>query len=388
MKRILILSFSLIMRDPRINRQIYFLTGKGALTVCGWGEYSKEGVEFIQADDYRPGFFGKLFCMTMLFFHFDKVFYWGMKRHRETYRRLRDLKCDIIIANDLDAMPIAIKLAKVNNAKLVADMHEYFPGHSCGFIFNTFFKGYNMRMCKRMLPLANSCITVSEGIANQYREDVLCNFTVVNNAPKYEMDLKPKICDENCIKILYHGVANSDRKILEMIEVAKGLHEHFLLELVLVSNENDAYMKEIIEAVKTTSNKVKIQPPFSMFEIAKRVNKYDLGLNMLDADALNRQLAMPNKLFEWIQGRLGIVSFPTQEMTKIINKYSIGVVTDAFTISSMVDTINSLTCDDINKFKTNSDKLASKFNAEANKEIFNQAVFNKNITNRSNKHET
>lgn len=372
MKRILILSFSTIKRDPRVNRQISFLKDESDVTVCGWGEYSKAGVKFIQADDYRPGFFGKAYCMTMLGLHLDRAFYWGMKRHRETYRRLRELEFDIIVANDVDTLAIALKLAEKNNAKIIADLHEYFPGQSSDLIFDLFFKGYNMRMCKKFLPEFNKCMTVSDKIAELYTDDIGIKMEALTNATDYEGNLKPGKVDPRCIKLIHHGVANPDRKILELIEVLEGLEDRFVLTLVLVEADKE-YMEKIKSAVQK-SDRIELIPPYPMKDIAKNVNKYDLGICMLEPKALSKKLALPNKFFEWVQGRLGIISWPLPGMADLILENDIGVVSDEFDVSSMQTVINELQADDINRFKQNSCKVAEQMNAQANRDIFRKLV--------------
>ena len=373
-KRVLVLSLSPLERDPRVMRQIHFLKDECDLTVCGWGVSPSPEVEYICADDYRPGFLGKAFLLTMLALHIDYAFYWGFRRHRETLRRLDKLQCDIVVSNDLDALPISLKIARRCNARLIADLHEYFPGQSSGWMFSLLFAGHNLRMCKWLLPKVDICMTVCKGIADLYKEQTGVSVSVLTNAPEYE-NLVPSAVNPNHVRLVHHGVASPERKILELIEMMRGLEERFTLDLVLVADNDSAYMKQVTKSISGSGGRVRLLPPFSMQEIAKRVNEYDLGICMLETKALSKQFALPNKFFEWIQGRLGIVTWPLPEMKRLIELHKLGVVSSDFSIDSMQHAINSLTVEDIVLFKKNACSAAGLFNAEANRDLFRGYVF-------------
>ncbi len=375
MKKILILSFSQIKRDPRVMRQIHALQDDYQITVCGWGDAPELKLNFIAADDARPGFLGKVFCVLMLAFHFDVLFHWGFKRNRKTFRTLAQQPTyDLILSNDLDMLPIAAKLARKWSAKVIADLHEYFPGQSSGWMFDALFAGYNKRECARLMPLCYKCITVSEGIRQLYYQDIGVVCELIINAPNYvSQDPSPVRSDK--IRLVHHGVANPDRKILELIKVVKLLDERFALDLVLVESGDREYMNEVREAVASVGDQVKILLPFAMQEIAERLNEYDLGVCMLEVRSLSKKFALPNKLFEWIQGRLGVVAWPLPDMKSVIEQNGIGVVSDAFTVESLAKTLNSLDAVQITEFKNNAHIAAKTLNAAASTQQIRDCVF-------------
>jgi hypothetical protein len=85
---------------------------------------------------------------------------------------------------------------------------------------------------------------------------------------------------------------------------------------------------------------------------------------------------LPNKLFDFIQARLGIAIGPTPEMAEIVNHYENGVVADDFTPESLAAKMNELTHDDVIKFKLNSTRAAKDFNAEKNAIVMQGLVAN------------
>ena len=81
-------------------------------------------------------------------------------------------------------------------------------------------------------------------------------------------------------------------------------------------------------------------------------------------------MALPNKLFEFIQGRLAIAIWPSPEMARIVHEYKCGIVSEDFTIESIANRLNSLSVQDIMKFKQNSHTAADFLCAEKNREEF------------------
>lgn len=373
-KKILILSFSPIARDPRVMRQVDALESQYDLTVCGWGDAPKNSnIKFIQADKTRPSKLEVLVCLGFLLFSLDKLFYWSFMRHRRTLNSLKEGVYDLVLANDLDAIPIAVKVARQNNARLFFDLHEYFLGESEGVIYKLFFKKYNFRQCGIFLRQANLCVTVSDEIANKYQDQFGIRCGVIHNYPKYE-DLSPSPMDEKCIRLIHHGVADPARNIVGLIQLVKFLDNRFCLDLVLVGDRNSRYFREILRVAKEIPNRVRILDPFPMREISKRANEYDLGVYMLRGDAPNNNLALPNKLFEWVQARLGVVTWPLSGMKSMIESHGIGVTSNECTVQSMANTLNALTVEEIRNYKENSNMAAHKLNASISVEKTQEMV--------------
>jgi hypothetical protein len=84
----------------------------------------------------------------------------------------------------------------------------------------------------------------------------------------------------------------------------------------------------------------------------------------------NNKYALPNKLFEFIQGRLAICIAPSPEMVRIVKEFDLGVVAQDFSAESMGAAIKTLTTEKIDHFKARSAEHAYELSAERNRERF------------------
>jgi hypothetical protein len=108
--------------------------------------------------------------------------------------------------------------------------------------------------------------------------------------------------------------------------------------------------------------------------VVTAINKYDMGVFLLPPVNFNYANTLPNKLFDFIQARLGIAIGPTPEMAAIVNQYQNGVVSADFQPKSLAAKLNSLRVADIARFKNQSAVAAQVLNAEKNELIFNELL--------------
>ena len=88
----------------------------------------------------------------------------------------------------------------------------------------------------------------------------------------------------------------------------------------------------------------------------------------------NYENTLPNKLFDFIQARLGIAIGPTPEMAEIAHRFHVGVVSEDFTPESLAKKLNALTKTDIETFKKNAAIAAKELNAEINAVKINDLI--------------
>ncbi len=107
-----------------------------------------------------------------------------------------------------------------------------------------------------------------------------------------------------------------------------------------------------------------------MTDLPTFLNQFDIGLFLLEPTTFNYRHALPNKFFEFLQGRLGIAIGPTPEMAEIVHRTGTGIVASDFRPDSMVRALNALTAEDVNRFKQAAQAVAREYSAEVNREKF------------------
>ncbi len=378
MKRILILAFSDLNHDARVARQIDFLSERYLLTIACFDAPKTETNEIFYIKRIKPRplqkAIGSILLLSGLFEAAYKVIYDFPVLRKQLERR----NFDLIIANDIESLPLAFKIKKTE--KILFDAHEFAPRHfEDKLVWRIFFQRFNKYLCKRYLPMVDQMITVGSGLAKEYATHYPVKPIVVTNA-NYFANLSPTPVDGKKIRLIHHGAANPSRQLEIMIEMMEFLDNRFTLDLMLLTptianKKTRSYLSTLKDSIKNNS-RITIVPPVKSSGVVNFIHPYDIGVFLLPPINFNYANTLPNKLFDFIQARLAIAIGPTPEMANIVNTYKLGVVADDFTSLSLAKKINSLTTEEILFFKNQSDKCAKELSAEKNKIILNDLVQN------------
>lgn len=369
MKKIAIISLSDLSRDPRVFRQILAFKERYDLITAGLVPSEFEEIPFFKLHYYGERIYQRALPM-IISRKFDE-FYWNYSNFKELGYFLHKYKPDIIIANDIEMLPIALKYKA--NAKIIFDAHEYAPlEFEDSFLFNLFFKKYKTYLVKNYVPHVDKMITVSKGIADKYQKDTGVTPVVITNAPKYE-SIKPNVVNPKKIRLVHHGVAHPSRNIELHFKIMKYLNPSiYEFHFYLVSTD-EGYLKKIM-SLASISNNIFIHKPVQMNLLSNCISQYDMGVYLLMDNNFNNQYALPNKFFEFIQGRLAVIIGPSPEMASYVNEYSLGVVCPNFHPKNVAAAISELTPEKIMEYKNNSNSAAIILSFEENKKILNQIV--------------
>jgi len=358
-KNILIIKFSNLSRQPRVHRQIIFLKNLYNVFSAGFdrpGDLNKHRYFNIKIPISKYGLIDK-FCWNLPI----------LNKALASLGHLNKQNFDLIIAHDPFTLPISLILSRTNNAKVLLDAHEYTPREYEDIWIQKYFLSHIWNfLCKRYLRRADAIITVCDGLAKEYEKDFGVHCEVITNAPFYS-DLKPKPPDKNRIKIIYHGAAHPSRKTEDMILLMEHLDHRFYLDLMLIKN-SPRYFRKLFDLGRMHP-RISFLDPVPMLDIPEKTNGYDIGLFLLSPRSFSYRMALPNKLFEYIQARLAVAIWPSPEMAKIVDEYNCGIVSEDFTIESMAKKLNSLSTDDIVKYKMNSHIAAGHLCAEKNEKL-------------------
>lgn len=355
MKKVLILSFSNVANDPRVMRQVRLLEGIYELTVAGYGVAPVISGRFLSVEKPTTPVLKKLLWGGKLFAGAFDDYYWSLPQVRNASRSLQGVGADLIIANDLPALPLALALAG-GKVPVFFDAHEYSPGeYEDQWMWRLLFQRYVDDLCRRYLPRCAAMSTVCAGIANAYAERYNVQPFVVHNAPLLQPLSVGEVTDGR-IRLIHHGVASQVRRLEGMIEMMKSLDERFTLDFMLVESE-PRYLTSL-KILAARDARIRFLPPVSMPEICKALHAYDIGVFLLPPSSFNYRHALPNKFFEFVQARLGVAIGPSPEMKTLAGAHGFGVVSETFVPSDLGQALQRLTSDDVRRLKVAADRAA------------------------------
>jgi len=366
MKTILILAFSNLAVDPRVNRQIRFLRDTYRVIAVGLAHPKVEGVEFIPVTKKKRRYPSPLGVLQMLFHRYDD-WYWQQKHVIDAFNKLANVRADLILANDLQTLPLALKVAK--GARVVLDAHEYAPRQNEDVLsWRLLIQDYATYLCRKYIPQVHAMMTVCPGIAETYERDTGVKPLVMTSAPDYE-DLEPNVMSGNGrrIRLIHHGAAAPSRKIENMIRMMDDLDERFELNFMFVES-HPRYLRHLKRLAEKRSA-IRFLPPQPMHQLPRYLNQFDIGVYLLEPTNFNHLHSLPNKFFEFIQARLGVAIGPSPEMARIVREHDLGVISEDFSPKRLAQCLRHLDPKTINFYKSQSHKAAQILSAEKNKEL-------------------
>jgi hypothetical protein len=359
-KTLLIVSMTQTAKDVRIMRHINFLVNHFDVETIGYGDSPPNVVRHIKIPDgvkYLP------ISLNALFLHIMRLFGLSSQRIQAIQflkRTVETAHFDIALLNDVQTLPLLEHL----QCPTVVDMHEYAPLEmEDDWRFRIFLQSYYTWLCKKYLPLANAVTTVSNGLASEYQKTFGVECEIVLNARDYR-DLKVHEYKSSPLRLVHSGLAAKARRLEVMINSVANLND-FVLDMYLVSAPHQSRTLRKLKRLADQTNNIRVLDPVPSDTLPEVLNNYDLSLPYIAPANFSLEHCMPNKLFDSIQARIGIVSGPSPDMTDFCNRYKIGFATRRFSSEELRELLISLNASEVNSLKRASDVCASLVTAEA-----------------------
>jgi glycosyltransferase involved in cell wall biosynthesis len=266
---------------------------------------------------------------------FDKGPLFYLNLNLRIFFFLMSKRTSLIFSNDLDTLP-ACFLAYLFKPKtrIIYDTHELFTEVS-ELKERPVRRGIWLRMEKWIFPKLKTVITVNDSIAAIYNQKYKVPIHVVRNIPLpykgHENRFNSSsfgLRDDDFILIIQGSGLNKDRGIEESILSMKHCENCVLL---IVGDGDVIPDAKILVQKHKLSNQVKFISRRPYNELMKITQMANLGLLMDKAVNQNHELALPNKLFDYLHAGTPILSNRLKEIEKIIVKYDIGVIIDDVT---------------------------------------------------------
>lgn len=297
------------------------------------------------------------FLRFRVFSRFYFLRYWTIGRLIDFAKMQRFKDVDLIVANDINTLPLAVALAG-KKTKLVYDAHEY---HSEEQAERKFWVHYNRPLIKylysRYIFRTDMCLTVGENIAKRYELDYGRRFEVILNASPY-YDIKTIQVDQKKIKLIYSGLYGPNRNVDQIIYAMDQLPERFELHL-LVTNQQES-LKAII-ASSASKTRIFLHQAVALKEVVPYLSQFDIGVHLMAPLNYNNENALPNKYFQYIQARLVTVFGPLKEIKQLTEKHNTGFISPGFQAADLVDVLSKVTSEEIRAIKKNNEHNAKQF---------------------------
>jgi hypothetical protein len=384
-KHVLVICYSDLAQDARVLRQIGELVRAGYVVSTAANTPSNlENGTFtrIHLEEYRhlgtPVPIRKFFSLairarnsSLRTLGAHACAYWTGFR-KTSLRRLREVGADLIIANDIDTLPLALAL-KRPGTKVIFDAHEFSPLQGEGDRqWMASFHARNTYLCKRYMPMADHCFTVSPEIADRYLTLTSVKPSLLTNAPDF-VDQLPVIHENGPVELVHHGIATRQRETHKLALMMDALGPGYRMHFHLLGTQDPEYVRMVLGICSERRNIV-VHGPIAPTEISNTIAQYDIGVHRLPTHSTNHQLALPNKFFEFIQARLAVVISPSPSMAKIVHEEGIGAVASDHTIEGFILAIRTLDRDKINACKLRSHAIASTYSARGNMHLLRNVV--------------
>jgi hypothetical protein len=284
---------------------------------------------------------------------------------------------DLVVANDARALPLAFAVA--GSAPVLADMHEWAAEEQSRILaWRVLISPYMEHLCASFLPRTNAVTTVSQGLAKLYGQQYGTLAQVVRNAPEFQ-DIDPSVVDPKQIRLVHSGIADAERNIVGLIDAVHQLGQGFSLDLYLVDVPGgylDLIRKKIANLPRIT-----LHDPVPPETLPRILNRYDLGVFLYPISTLSHLHHLPNKFFDFVQARLGLVFSSAPEVDDYIQRFGLGLITQDWTADALVHALQNITADQIRRYKRSSHDAARALSYEPDRAVLKELVGNLLVLN-------
>ena len=253
-------------------------------------------------------------------------------------------KQDFLYANDLDTLPAAFLASKIKRKPLLYDNHELFT-EVPELINRPQIQKFWRTIEKWILPNLKEMITVNESIAKIFNDQYKINTNVVRNVPQ-------KLESLNALSRMELGLEAHQKMLIIQgsgLNVQRGIEEAVMAmaqidnAILFLVGDGDVIpnVKKLV-AQNALQDKVRFVSRLPYQELMRYTAAADLGLALDKPLSLNYQLALPNKVFDYIQGQTPILASPLIEIKQLIEKYDCGEILETVSPECIAKSINQL----------------------------------------------
>lgn len=240
--------------------------------------------------------------------------------------------------NDIDVAGAAVLLSRLRGGRLLYETHEFHVDQSAAH--PDWYKRLVLAVEGWVVRRSDGVIVVGEYIARaiqaQYQIDSLP--AVIKNCPPYEAVTKPPR-EDGPYKLLYHGVYQPKRG-LEYLILAMHQIEGAHLYLRGFGYWEEP-LRHLVEEEKL-AHKVTFLPPLPMQKLVAEAAPFDVGVGAFQDVNLSIRYCLPNKIFEYLMAGLALAVSDLPELRRVVDDYRVGVTFNPADPTDIAHQINTL----------------------------------------------
>ena len=264
------------------------------------------------------------------------------------------LKFDIINCHSLHVLPLGVAAKILRSKKLIYDAHELETevNGAKGML-----KVISKVLEKTFIKFVDQTFVVSNSIKEWYiNKYQLKDISTIRNIPSSSQGYVSKNnllrnlfhISENQQVYIYQGSLSTKRGANIILEAFKSIHS---IEKHIVFLGSGHLKNEILEATKIYNN-IHFLDAVSTVELPAYTSSADVGIHMIINTCLNHYYCLPNKIFEYFVYGIPVIVSDFPEMSSIVESNNIGWCISP-QIETLVKVINSITNEEIEKYRSN-----------------------------------
>lgn len=253
---------------------------------------------------------------------------------RRAHRLFRGeaLKCSAAVyhASDLYVLPALAAAARRHDARLVLDARELYP-HVDATAGKPWARRAWTALERRYLPRTDAVLTVNDSIADRMAATYgITRPVVTHNVPEQQAvprtdalrDLLGIPADRKIV--LYQGLVRVGRGLRRLIDAMSDVPN---THLVVIGDGPNKHVV-VAHASRHLTGRAHFLPHTPPGDLLRFTASADLGVHVPPPITLSVELALPNKLFEYLMAGLPVVVSDLPEMRRAVEEHDIGLVVD------------------------------------------------------------
>jgi glycogen(starch) synthase len=228
---------------------------------------------------------------------------------------------DIVHANDFATLPAAWLTARACGARLVYDAHELYAEEEASMPAT--YRAFVAVLERLLAGRADAVVTVSEPLARELAERLSLRRCplVVLNAPARE-DADTPLQREGPLRAIYQGAMAPGRPLEDLwsaIAAADGVE----LTVRVSGTDPDRLRREV--ALRGLDRRVQVAEPVPPDRLVAALAGQEVGVIFNRPRSRHYQLALPNRLFEYMMAGLAVVCPQLPALAEIVEGEGLGV---------------------------------------------------------------